>query len=310
MRHSHLAPQTHHATRWLAQLPLRRTVPRLETRVLTKKILLSLTIVLTSLLPLSASAGALSGPYHFLQIPDNRVSSGAPIGFAYKSSPMPKSGHLFLQLQEGTAHVWRNIVELQQVSGHFRTKGLPMGKYLYRIAVMKSSGAETVMAASPAVTLYSYSNVPLVQICNNSSFQVPFALICIGNTVRRSELGSTLQFFSYVAIGNSDTVYPAFSTQLLAPTSTCRSISLRFAEEYDASGQTGPSNPYATYVTFSQGSANPVKASAAPDKVGILSAQIVPNGSWSLSVSGAQSHSPFEDVLLNGTFSCYSPSGS
>ena len=283
-----------------------------------RKILLSSSVVLTTLLPLSTASGAVTHPYHFLQIPNSRVSNGAPISFSYRSSSMPNTDKLFLQLQEGTGHVWRNIVELRHYSGSFRTTGLPMGKYIYRIAFLKGSATGPVMAASPAVTLYAYANVSFNQLCNDfAPGNVTSGITCslFGSNI----LGGTAKFFKYIAV-MYDTVapYPSFRSQLAVPTSTCRSVSLQFAENmgpiYDPS-----TVPYSTYVRFSQGSVNPVEASATPNGVGSLTAQIVPGGSWVLSVSAIGSNNSnvipngqsvgAGSVLVNGTFSCYTPSG-
>jgi hypothetical protein len=202
------------------------------------------------------------------------------------------------------------VLSLRGKSGTVSAPGAPIGDYVY--SVLEVSGTQSQRSISRR--LYSYGTVPFATVCRylpSSDFAAGGYIDGIGGagcTSGTNQLGSTPSSFAYAAIANDQAAYPSSLLAVNDPSSTCRSVSLQFAE-----GNQGTESSFTTYVEIAQRTAGSQSASAQPNSVGSLQATLA-NGSWTIYVSTNDSEdqgsfSNYSEVLLNGTFSCYTPTG-
>jgi len=275
-------------------------------------ILLVVPLLLLSVTSASANAKARTATKFptivTIEFPSNKVSAGSSFPVKFVVAGMPAGTRSYLQRVAGTPPTWKSVRQLTGRIGTVTAPGVPMGKYLYRVYSVSGQ----LRKASATKFLYSYGDVLFSTICSKitSIFHVPMfsglGLIC-GTGTR--QLGTTPTSFAYAAIALTYESFPSYQG-IFSFNSTCRSMSLRFSEGVGYSPGVGyaGSNSFTTYVQVDQPSANPVHSSAAPDTIGTLTTSIV-KGSWVLYTSTSGWTNYQEDVLLNGTFSCYTPLG-
>jgi hypothetical protein len=242
--------------------------------------------------PLIVPAAAVAAPrFHaVLSIPNNRVDASAPFAITYSTTNVPGNARIYLQRQFGTGKVWKSVEKLHGLSGSMNARAVPIGKYLYRIeiAIGRSN------ATSAAKLLYAYGTVPFETVCA--------AMIGGGNcSAGTQQVGTTI--FTYAAQFNSS-LYPNYLQALSAKTTTCRSANLQFAPY-----NTSQSGSYETYVQFIQSASDPETASTGPNTIGTITATL-DGGPWILNLSHGINNYTGGAVYFNGSFNCYSTTGS
>ena len=164
--------------------------------------------------------------------------------------------------------------------------GIQMGKYGYRLAIVKPHKAPIY---SRGRNVFSYGTVSFAAICDSPKVRSD------GCGPGTTQVGSTV--FSYAGVFGdfANKTYPTYYEPLSVPRTTCRSVALRWSEY----GGSGP-----TYVQIVQSATDPQAASAAPDVVGTMDAHL-DGGPWILDVASDGS----VDIAVNGTFNCYTSTG-
>ena len=239
-----------------------------------------------AVLLLAPEAGA-EAPGVVLTIPANRVTADHAFVVRYRALDVPAGSVLYLQKQEGTARVWKSIKAWKSTSGSALAPGVPLGMWTYRIIAVH---AGRVLAASEPRVLYAYGNVPLGVICRGHG-------VC---TTPHTEVVATHAFTWVTGIDTTfATEYPKFYAILNANSTTCRSAVLEFASQRPTTPGTGK-----TYIELLQASSDPQEASTGPNSVGVLRATL-DGGPWYVEVSDTQG----KGVVVNGTWSCYTPTG-
>jgi hypothetical protein len=220
--------------------------------------------------------------------PNTQVTANQPFQVNYNSTGLPAGATLYLQRQVAPFKIWQSISKLPSKAGKAEVGGLPIGRYRFRVAWLFGS--------SISEDVYSFGQVPFQRICNNPNVQMgsPGLENCIGGTLQQDIGGIS---FSYYGPFFGDE-YPKFGIALKTQKTTCRSVSLRYAE-YDEYNN----NHDSSWVEVVQ-SKTPKKISGVgPDTIGSMSAQL-DGGPWIIEVSSMSM------VDLNGSFSCYTASGS
>ena len=225
-----------------------------------------------------------------LTIPSNHVTANKTFQIKYSSAHVPAGAILMLQRQFGSAHVWKRIKKLAGTKGTAYAPTVAMGKYAYRIYVSKPHKPYVIAKTSGGRTVYSYGSVPLSAICN-----IPSVLQSGSCGLATAQVGTTVFAYEIWARGAS---YPSYAEALSVPKTTCRSVTLYFA-------QVDPLAPEAAYVQLVQSASDPQTASTPSNAVGTTTARL-DGGPWILDVAVGGGT---DAVGLNGTFNCYTTSG-
>jgi len=173
--------------------------------------------------PASAAQSA-ARPTASFSFTHSRVNQKTKAQFTYSTSRLPKGSAIYLQWQVGTKKVWKNVLHLRRASGTDNAPGARMGKWMYRIRVVRDG---STVVSSKSHPLYDYGTVPYQQLCDAWVGDcIPFD-IQIGNTV------FTVMF------GVNNAQYPTgWGTVLQFHKTSCRSVTMQYAT------QTVPDNVY------------------------------------------------------------------
>jgi hypothetical protein len=231
----------------------------------------------TGAAPHSTAAAKPTAEFSFTH---NRVKQKTRAQFTYATAHLPQGSSVYLQWQVGTAHVWQNVLRLKHASGTDSTPRVGMGKWKYRIRVVRD---RSTVVSSRSRTLYAYGTVSYARLCDVwTGGCTPFD-VQIGETDFTAVYGVNLDY------------YPDFSTVLQYHATSCRSVDMQYAtqnsgeEEYiqlvqskgpAQSGQ-GPGNQVNTFKASMDG--GPFILEAADD-----------TGDW---------------LYLNGSANCYTNNG-
>jgi serine/threonine-protein kinase len=206
-----------------------------------------------------------------------QVAVGSAPSFTFTAQDLGAGESVVLQRTAG--QTYENVATLSGASGPVTPPALgAMGKYLYRVAI-EHSGA--VASASAPVTVEAYGIVQLVPFNNGAG------------TV---QVGSRL--FNYTDQKGA-AQYPQYSQNQAWSASTCRSITLQFAQD-----QNGQQNRSTAYLEFVQTSTDPAYASAA---AGTVQSVTVPLDGGPLYINTSSTGEYNIDFTATG--SCYTPSG-
>ncbi len=253
-------------------------------------VVLAATVALTGSEPASAARLAKVRPAVTLTM-TRSVTAGAMVNGTYSAERDPRGAALFLQQQEGTRKVWRNIRKLRGVHGEVSLRNTGLGIWKYRVAVLYR---RRLAASSRPSWVYAYGNVSLLTICDvasNEGFSVPLGCgagdVQVGNMV-----------YAYTGSQSYLDSYPTWdqSISFSAP-SSCRSATFTFA---------GDSNDV-VYMQMVQESLNAVTASTPVGVVGTMSVPL-DGHPWILNVSGDPNNWG-ATIYMNGTFQCYTATG-
>jgi hypothetical protein len=217
------------------------------------------------------------------------VNANAATSFSWTSSQVPAAYSVVLQQAEGTGKVWQT---LQTLTGSTGTGGLPavgIGQgYPFRVAVLDNTG---FAIATASTSVNAFGSVSFAVLDNDSS----------GNDA--GTYTSPTSTFTWEF--RLDEWYNQGGTIVTVPANLndCESLSLQY-EAGAGSGDWAQDTGTQT-ATLVQESANPVTSTAAFNKVGTLSSQIVPDQSWSVEVQYTGSHNDDDYyAYLNGTAVC------
>jgi serine/threonine protein kinase len=206
-----------------------------------------------------------------------QVDVGAAPSFTYSAQDVPAGDSVVLQRTFGQAYA--DVTPLTGANGPVTAPALDtMGKYSFRVAI-ESNGS--VLSASTPVPVEAYGSVPLVPLNEGNG------TVQVGN-----------RLFSYTDQGGVSN-YPQYEQHQTWDSSTCRSITVQFAE--DTAGQ---QNHGTAYLEFVQTSSDAVYSSAAPATV---KAVTVPLDGGPLYMN--MSSTVGDDIDFTATGSCYTPSG-
>ena len=238
---------------------------------------------------LASVTGALAAPRPTtsLGIPTDQVTAGASFTITFSSTKLPPGTVLALQKQVGTAHVWQIAAKLRGTTGTATVSGTLIGIHEYRLEAFRKN---RVIAVSAPKRLYSYGPVTMTTICRAIQIPCSSGIETIGSTLYEYAEGPN-------APGNT---YPEWEQNgtFKADHTTCRSAAITFAfYKVPASGR--------AYVRLLQASAEPQEATTmASTEVGTFDV-VFDGGPWYLSNATTNG----SNVVMNGTFSCYTPTG-
>jgi hypothetical protein len=221
-----------------------------------------------------------------LTMVNNQVTAGQPTTIRYLGVHLPSGSTLYLQRQVGTAHVWRTTQTLHGIAGTTVISGEPMGIQHYRIVIYTKKGFVTLSATRG---VYFYGNVSMLTICQTAQVGGD------GCSNQTEVVGTMVLAFVTSAF---TAAYPNYSTALNNGSTTCRAVTVEFASN-DGSSITGVS-----YAEILQASADAETATTPAQTIGTLRASLN-GGPWYLNTSNDNG----DGVAVNGTFSCYTPTG-
>jgi hypothetical protein len=239
----------------------------------------------------ASAVGDAGRPTVSASFPANRVTAGARFKVDYKTHDLPTGSTLFLQRQEGSAHVWKRVERLKGRAGTAEVPKVALGRWEYRIEAWKGPKPVT---ASAEQTLFSYGNVPYGEMCSEYGGCNGSGDVQIGDTD-----------YSYADYHQASDTYPTYDEAInFAHSTTCRSADLSFAGTGNFDGAAN----FTTYERLIQRSSDPESAVDTPTTVGHLHARF-DGGPWILDFAVSRNSGLYPDVFFNGVFSCYTSTG-
>ncbi len=229
---------------------------------------------------------AFTRPTMSLTIPRNHVHADAPFRINFASTGLPGGSILSVQQQGGAAHAWKNVARLDGSSGSTIVSGTPMGLYEYRISAIKKTHA---VAASEAKSLYSYGDVTMMALCRALHAR------CSGGS---EQIGAKMFAFAE-GFNAPGATYPHYETLFGASHTSCRGATITFATYT-------PGHPGEAYLRLLQHESEPEPEEASTSATAIGRTDVAFNGGpWYLESSSSDGNND----VINGTFSCYTPTG-
>jgi len=235
-----------------------------------------------AVMPAASAATARPRPSASFSFRHDKVSTRTKPVLSYVTSNLPAGVRIYLQRQFGSAHAWKNVEQLKARRGTATAPAVALGEYGYRLHVM---AGHRVVVTSRSHKLYSYGTVPLSALCPADGISCPAHTIQVGDTI-----------FTYVLVGNGD--YPDYNPALELNSTSCDSLSLQFAAAYDTNTSDS------AYVEVIQSKTDPQYGSTLVGTIGSFRASL-DGGPFYLETAETVD----ADVVMNGTASCYTPSG-
>lgn len=251
-----------------------------------------LTSALAAIAVAAPAANAVTqhkSPHVALKFADGHVTAGVRPTLEYSTLRVTAAEKLVVQRTEGTRRIFERVKTLSAHKGSVRLPAVQMGRYEYRIVVLKG---RTVKATSAGVFLYSYGTVTALQLCNRQN-DAHFEDGCGEGTI---QVGGNV--YTYAVDDESGNTSPNQEADVAANHSSCRSVHLTFAVDND---ETDVSTPGAE---LSQASADPQSDTGGYGSVGTLNASIR-SSAWNLIFWTDDGN----DIYWNGSFSCWSANG-
>lgn len=249
-----------------------------------RKAVLLAAVIPVLFLTATASAAVTTAPKISFAFAQSKVTHNAKLHFSYSSSALPSGTRLALQWRVGSRHVWRNVKWLTGRSGSGTARGVPIGSYLYRVA-LERSGSE--LAASRDKSLYSYGPVSYLTVCTAAGWDCNPGTVQIGTMV-----------FSYAEEAEFPAQYPSYSPALtMTEATSCRSLTVEFATNDQQSGDEA-------YLQIAQTRSNAQYAQTAINTIGKATFSL-DGGPFDLNVSETEG----DNTFLNGSANCYTRSG-
>lgn len=235
----------------------------------------------------SAARLAHAGPTLTLSVASDQENAGVAFIGSFSSAHLPGGSTLYMQKQVGTARVWQDESRLRGPAGSLSIAGAAMGVHAFRLVAIHR---RRLVAVSATKDLYSYGPVTMTTICRAINVPCTSGTETIGNTLYEYAGGP-------YAPGNT---YPEWEQNgtFKADHTTCRNAVITFAfYKVPTTGR--------AYIRLLQGHSEPEEAATnLPTEVGTFNATF-DGGSWYLSEATTNG----TNVVTNGVFSCYTPTG-
>lgn len=234
-------------------------------------------------LAITAPANAQLRPQASLVPIHAKITAGTKPEFTYTTSNLPNGSVEHVQRRFGTAQVWTNVAQVQGSTGTYIGSQLAMGKYVYRLHVTRNG---VTVVNSPSTIVYSYGTIPYHAFClgMDSSYSCE-----LGN----EQVGSTV--LSYAGTICADR-YPTYCSENQSASTSCRSITLRYASG-DAANDTA-------YLEVIQARSDPQYAQVAPNTIGVFKARL---DGGAVYINGATTNR--NPIRVAGSASCYTSNG-
>ena len=216
---------------------------------------LSTTIAVTLVMPGSSNAGAV-------------------VRYTWSSRSLPRGGHLVLQRQFGTRHVWRTIATLRRASGRSTLSAPALGVYRYRILMTNKAGKSLAQSGR---TLSSFGRVPFTTLLPSD-----------GGVYTTPTRTFSYDLRDYIP----DTGYV---TTLV---NHCNFVHVDWVP-----GDLTGGHVDSAAVTFVQESLGPASDTRAFDTIGALDVRVVPGQTWGLNFS-SPGGSTIVMAFVNGYAMC------
>lgn len=230
----------------------------------------SLAVSAVAVLPSAAAAPAAKRAIITVAAASVAIDAGTSPVLNYTVTRFRSGAKILMQRQYGTAGVWKTVGKLTAASGSFTAPAVGQGEFVYRVAVKQR---KRILAARTAL-VRAYAPVSMETFLNDSS--------------STTQIGTRL--FRYVLSWTG----LSSSISVSADDHTCRHLSL----EVGLSG----GNSSSTLVTVVQEAADPASVTVPKGEVKTLEVDLAP-GAFQVT------HSNSAYGYLNGTLSCYTPSG-
>jgi hypothetical protein len=207
-------------------------------------------------------------------------NAGVSTPFSYATRGLAAASRVVLQRQQGTGRIWRTAVKLKRTkAGSASLRGLPLGRYQLRIAVL---GSRNKVLAQRRRQLSVFGDVSFSKLFSSTG------------GVYTTPTGT----FPY-AMG-----FYASDTAFTVTTNPCRSVHIVFVAGPPGAGEDAQVATQTAIATLVQQSADPRSTTAAGNSVGTLDARIVPGQSWGLRLA-QQGGTLLFRWYVNGMASCY-----
>ena len=194
------------------------------------------------------------------------ADEGSAITFSWQGKHLGRGHRLVIQKPEGTAHTWRSIMKLPSSRGSASLRGMPLGKYRFRIADLIGRRVLAQEIAGVAV----FGEVSLSTLLGSAPQTATFPTFT----------------FPYVVWWSTENGFsnPIFQVE----ENNCSSAHIAFVPSKTTTGS----------ITLVQESREAISASAADNAIGSLDAKLTPGQSWAVNAGGN------EDIHLNGFAVC------
>lgn len=214
-----------------------------------------------------------------------RVDQKTQLHFTYSTQHLPRGSAIYLQWQVGTAHAWRNVERLRKNSGAATARGVSIGKWEYRIHVVRNGKTVVTSRQRP---LYAYGTVSYARLC---------AIWQEGSCFTQDvQIGDT-DFTAHWSISNVS--YPSFATILQYHSTSCRSLDIQYADD-DSSNSADQE-----YIQLVQ-SRSPLQSSQGPVQTVNTFKATLDGGPFILEAS---EDFDLATVWINGSANCYTSNG-
>jgi hypothetical protein len=220
---------------------------------------------------------------------DVTITAGVRPRITFSTKHVTKKEKIEVQRTAGTQHEFERVKVLKTHSGTVNVRKVAMGRYAYRIVVLKG---KTVKATSKLHNLFSYGTVTALQLCDRDQ-DADFDSGCGEDTV---QVGSSVYTYAVEADEGDDG--PDQDADVSVQHSSCRSATLSFAVSNDETDVTSVG------AELTQSAADSQSASTGFGSIGHLTASIR-SSAWDLVLFNDDENR----VFWNGTFSCWSSSG-
>jgi hypothetical protein len=225
------------------------------------------------------------------ELPSNRITAGKPFVVTYASRGLSHGTTLYLQKQEGTAHVWRSVLKLKGETGSANAPKVGMGLWRYRVDATIHGAS---VASSATKSLFSYGGVSFGIICRVAGG--------CGSSSGDVQIGSSVYVYQ-ASYEIEQATYPTYTQEFnYSYKTSCASARITFAGSGDFDGAAS----FTTYAQVVQTASDAVTASAASGSIGSLSVKF-DGGPWIFNMSATDDN--FANVYANGTFRCYTSNG-
>lgn len=207
--------------------------------------------------PVSAHAKARAKPQLALTLATSSITAHTPAVAHVTATYVPRGDRLYVQRQEGSRRVWRNVATLGNANATVSIPNIPMGRWGLRVAAI-GSGKQAATYYSPVKFVYSYQTFTWNPIDNTSG------TVSVGGRL----FAFTGSVCMYYCDGSVDQ-FPSYADNKIFPSGTsCRSITVTFVQDdYDSFNDVD--NPDAPAdLEFVQTTVDPVDAETPADVVG------------------------------------------
>jgi hypothetical protein len=230
------------------------------------------------------------------------ASAGATTAFSFATRHIPPSAQLVVQRQEGTAHVWKEVLRLTARAGAGRLPALQLGIYPLRIAAFAKHAR---LLASTTANLDVFGSVPLGTVVRGypGEYSGPY-----GNGGHAGSYPTATSTFDYV-LGlpeYRDFPTPWIPTEVSATRNHCRALHVDFLPGNNDGAEAGaPPAGFVGTLSVAQATLDLQSASAPYETPGHLDATLVPGTTWGFRLSDNETNGNVGVAFfLNGSADC------